>query len=135
MRTQTTIFTTDPPVLLFSGAIQDPQGDLGKHRISNPISKGEQSENLPPRLQNETKHRSTLESPFFFFFAKTWFRNTFLTKSVLKSSTCQDFHSKIGAKTDQETSQKENTELNPSETKNLSKWGSKITSKSSKNWF
>ena len=27
---QTDLFTTDPPVSLFSGAIQDPQGDLKK---------------------------------------------------------------------------------------------------------
>ena len=40
-RIQTGIFTMEPPVALFSGAIQDPQDDLEKHRIFKTVSKAE----------------------------------------------------------------------------------------------
>ena len=39
-RIQTQVFTTESPVLSFSGAIQDPQGDIGKHPIFMPVSGG-----------------------------------------------------------------------------------------------
>ena len=39
MRTKSKVFTTTPQVLLFSGAIQDPQGDLEKHSIFKPVLK------------------------------------------------------------------------------------------------
>ena len=40
-RPKNDLFTTEPPVSLFSGAIQDPQGDLEKHSIFKPVSKAE----------------------------------------------------------------------------------------------
>ena len=38
---QTDLFTTDPPIPLFSGAIQDPQDDLEQLSIFKPVSKAE----------------------------------------------------------------------------------------------
>ena len=39
VRIKSTIFTTDPPVAVFSGANQDPQDDFEKNWISKPVSK------------------------------------------------------------------------------------------------
>ena len=54
----------EPPVSLFSGAIQDPQGDLEKHSIFKPVSKAEkiqQTQKIDLRITKKT------------LFAKTWF--------------------------------------------------------------
>ena len=50
---QTAIFTTDPPIPLFSGAIQDPQSDLEKHSIFKPVSKAEKLRKLAPRASKK----------------------------------------------------------------------------------
>ena len=59
--TQSDLLNMDPPVSLFSGAIQDPQGDLEKHSISKPVSKAEKIRKPAPRASKKHK-RSTLES-------------------------------------------------------------------------
>ena len=61
-RTQTGIFTTDPVVPLFSGAIQGPQGNLKKHRIFKPVSKAEKLRKPAPRASKKHQ-KSTLELP------------------------------------------------------------------------
>ena len=61
-RIQTAIFTPEPPVTLFSGAIQDPQSDLGKHWIFKPVSKAEKLRKPAPRASKKHQ-KSTLESP------------------------------------------------------------------------
>ena len=50
---QTAIFTMDPPVPLFSGAIQDLQSDLDKHSIFKPASKAEKLRKLAPRASKK----------------------------------------------------------------------------------
>ena len=50
---QTGIFTTDPPITLFSGAIQDPQSDLENHSIFKPVSKAEKLRKLAPRASKK----------------------------------------------------------------------------------
>ena len=40
-RPKSILFTMDPVMPLFSGAIQGPQGDLEKHLIFKPVSKAE----------------------------------------------------------------------------------------------
>ena len=59
---QTTIFTMEPPVSLFSGAIQDPQDDLEKHSIFSPVSKAEKLRKPAPRASKKHQ-KSTLELP------------------------------------------------------------------------
>ena len=59
--TQTDLFTISPPVLLFSGANQDPQGDLEKHTIFKPVSKTEKVRKPAPRASKKHQN-STLES-------------------------------------------------------------------------
>ena len=61
-RTQSDVFTTDPPVSLFSGANQDPQGDLEKHSIFKPVSKTEKVRKTIPRA-SQKHQKSALESP------------------------------------------------------------------------
>ena len=59
--TQTEVFTPDPPVLLFSGAIQDPQGDLEKHCIFKPVSKAEKLRKPVSRASKKnTKNRPSI---------------------------------------------------------------------------
>ena len=60
--TQSNVFTPDPPVLLFSGAIQDPQCDLEKHSISKPVSKAEKIRKPAP-MTSKKHQKSALESP------------------------------------------------------------------------
>ena len=60
--TQSDVFSPDPPVALFSGAIQGPQRDLEKHRIFKPVSKAEKLRKPAPRA-SEKHQKSTLESP------------------------------------------------------------------------
>ena len=61
VRTQRRIFTMEPPVALFSGAIQDPQGDLENHSIFKLVSKAEKLRK--PATKASKKHqKSTLES-------------------------------------------------------------------------
>ena len=56
------IFTMDPVISLFYGAIQDPQGDLEKHSIFKPVSKAEKLRKPAPRASKKHQ-KSTLESP------------------------------------------------------------------------
>ena len=58
---QTDLFTPDPVVPLFCGAIQDPQRDLEKHWIFKPVSKEEKLRKPAPRASKKHK-KSTLES-------------------------------------------------------------------------
>ena len=51
--TQSNVFTTDPSVSLFSGAIQDPQNDLEKHSIFKPVSKAEKLRKAIPRASKK----------------------------------------------------------------------------------
>ena len=60
--TQTDLFTTDPCIPLFYGAIQDPQRDLEKHRIFKPVSKAEKLRKPAPRASKKHQ-KSSLESP------------------------------------------------------------------------
>ena len=60
--TQTEVFTMEPPVALFSGAIQDPQGDLEKHWIFKPVSNPEKLRKPAPRASKKHQN-STLELP------------------------------------------------------------------------
>ena len=60
--TQTNLFTPEPPVPLFSGANQDPQGDLEKHSIFKPVSKTEKVRKTTPRASKKHQ-KSALESP------------------------------------------------------------------------
>ena len=59
---QSIVFTTDPPVSLFSGAIQDPQYDFEEHSIFKPVSKAEKVRKTSPRASKKYP-KSTLESP------------------------------------------------------------------------
>ena len=63
---QTSIFITEPPVALFSGAIQDAQGDVEKHSIFKPVSKAEKLRKPSPRASKKHQ-KSTLESPISVF--------------------------------------------------------------------
>ena len=76
---QTAISTTDPPVALFSGPIQDLQGDLKKHSIFKPVSKAEKLRKPGPRA-SEKHQKSTLESPKRFL-RKRVFCNTLHAKT------------------------------------------------------
>ena len=53
VRIKSVLFTMDPPVALFSGAIQDPQSDLEKHSIFKPVSKAEKLRKLAPRASKK----------------------------------------------------------------------------------
>ena len=59
-RIQTNLFTMDPVMPLFSGAIQDPQADLEKHLIFKPVSKTEKIRKTIPRASKKHK-KSGLE--------------------------------------------------------------------------
>ena len=58
---QSIIFTPEPPVPLFSNAIQDPQDDLEKHAIFKPASKAEKLRKPAPRVSKKHQ-KSILES-------------------------------------------------------------------------
>ena len=60
--TQTAIFTTEPPILVFSGAIQDAQGDLEKQSIFKPVSKTDKIRKPAPRASKKHK-KTTFELP------------------------------------------------------------------------
>ena len=62
VRIKSVIFTPDPPVALFSGAIQDSQGELEKHSIFKPVSKAEKLRKPAPKASKKHQ-KSTLESP------------------------------------------------------------------------
>ena len=64
--TESNLFSPEPPVLLFSGAIQDPQGVLEKHSIFKPVSKPEKLRKPSPRASKKHE-KSTLESPINVF--------------------------------------------------------------------
>ena len=78
-RTQTGLFTTDPVMPLFSGAIQDPQGDLENHAIFKPVSKAEKLRKPAPRASKKHQ-KSTLESPI----------NVFCENVVLQYLPCEN---------------------------------------------
>ena len=52
----------DTVMPLFSGAIQDPQGDLEKYAIFRPVSKAAKIRNTTPKFFKKHQ-KSTLESP------------------------------------------------------------------------
>ena len=68
---QTRVFTTDPPVALISGAIQDPQNDLEKHSIFKLVSKAEKSAKPSPGHPQNTQNRPSNYQQTIF--VKTWF--------------------------------------------------------------
>ena len=87
-RTQTAIFTTEPPILLFSGAIQDAQDDLEKHSIFKPVSKTEKVRK--PALRASKKHKkTTFELPKNVFCENMVFAIPSTRKPCSKSSNCQ----------------------------------------------
>ena len=71
MRIQTGIFTTAPPVLLFSGSNQDPQGDFEKALECQACFQSRKLRKPIPRLQKNTKSRASNYQKTVF--AKTWF--------------------------------------------------------------
>ena len=79
---QTNLFTMEPPVLLFSGAIQDPQGDLEKHSIVKAASKAENLRKPTPRASKKnsknrpSNHQKTI-------FARTWFLQYLLYENLV----------------------------------------------------
>ena len=78
---QTGIFSPESPVLLFSGAIQDPQGDLEKHSIFKPVSKAEKLRKPAPRASKKHQKidpRITNKR----FLRKHGFCNTFNAKTL-----------------------------------------------------
>ena len=85
---QTGIFTTEPPVPLFSGAIQDPQGDLKKQSIFKPVSKAEKFRKSDPKASKKHQ-KSTLESPKNVFGGNLFFAIPSMRKPCFKSSNCQ----------------------------------------------
>ena len=92
-RIQNIISTTEPPVLLFSGAIQDPTGNLKKHSIFEPASKTAKIRKTTPKALE--KHRkSTLGSPKNGFSENIVFAIPSLRKRCFQSSNRQEFHLK-----------------------------------------
>ena len=63
---QTRLFTTDPCIPLFYGAIQDPQRNLEKHWFSKLVSKAEKLRKPAPRASKKHQ-KSTLELPIIDF--------------------------------------------------------------------
>ena len=80
IRIKTVIFTLDPVVPLFCGAIQDPQGDLKKHSIFKRVSNAEKVRKPAPKASKKQK-KSTFATPKKTF-AKTWLCNTFQTQTL-----------------------------------------------------
>ena len=85
---QTDLFTTDPPVSLFSSAIQDPQDDLKKHSIFKPVSEAEKSRKSDPKAPQKHQ-KSTLESPKNVFGGNLFFAIPSMRKPCFESSNCQ----------------------------------------------
>ena len=52
-RTQSNIFTTEPPITLFPGANRAPQDDLEKHQIFMPVSKAEKLRKPAPKASQK----------------------------------------------------------------------------------
>ena len=69
---------------LFSGAIQGPQVDLGKHSIFKPVYKAEKLRKLAPNASKKHK-KSTLESPINDFCENVFFANTSMRNPCFKS--------------------------------------------------
>jgi hypothetical protein len=71
VRIKSIIFIPDPPVALFSGAIQDPQSDLEKHQIFKIVSKTEKIRKTTPKAskKNVKTGPRIIEERFL---AKTW---------------------------------------------------------------
>ena len=53
---QTGLFTPEPPVALFSGAIEDPQSDLEKHLIFKPVSEAQKVRKTAPKASPTKTH-------------------------------------------------------------------------------
>ena len=87
-RTQTPLFTPEPPVALFPGAIQDPQDDLKKQSIFKPVSEAEKSRKSDPKAPKKHQ-KSTLESPINDFCENMIFAIPSMRKPCFKSSNCQ----------------------------------------------
>ena len=87
-RIQSIIFTPEPPVLLFSGAIQDAQGDLEKHSIFKPVSKAEKLRKPAPRASKKHQ-KSSLESPINDFCENMVFAIPSTRKPCFESSSGQ----------------------------------------------
>ena len=127
VRIESVIFTMDPPVSLFSGAIQDPQNDLEKHSIFKPVSKAEKIRKTIPKASKNTNNRPSNHQKTIF--AKTSFlqdlpyENLVLRAAAVKNSTRKSMQ-KVSWK-----QAKKNIEFSPSKPKKLSNWDPKITSK------
>ena len=121
---QTTIFTTEPPVTLFSGAIQDPQGDLEKHSIFKPVSKAEKLRKAAPRASK--RHRkSTLESLVNVFCGNMVFAIPSMRKPRFGSPKCPDFDQEIGVENGMEPNLETTPNFLPLVPEKLSEWGPK----------
>ena len=62
VRIKSAIFTPEPIMPLFSGAIHGPQGNLEKHSIFKPVSNAEKLRKPAPRASKKHQN-STLELP------------------------------------------------------------------------
>ena len=60
-RTQSDVFTTDPPIHVLSGAIQDPHGDLEKHSIFKRVSKAAKIRKSIPQVSSKKHQKSALQ--------------------------------------------------------------------------
>ena len=130
-RTQTEVFTPQPPVALFSGAIQDPQSDLEKHSIFNPPFQGRKSQKSPSQgVQKTPKSEPRITKKRFL--RKHGFCNTFLTKTLFSKLQLSIIPLKNRCKKRTGNEPQKNTEFDPSRPKNLSKWAPKIIPKSLK---
>ena len=78
MRIQTSIFTANPPVSLFSGATQDHQGDL---QFSSLIPRQQKSEPPSQDIKQTQKNDPVIITQLFL--RKHVFRNTIHTKILL----------------------------------------------------
>ena len=85
---QSNVFTTDPVMPLFSGAIQDPQDDLKKQSIFKPVSEAEESRKSDPKAPKKHQ-KSTPESPINVFGGNLVFAIPSMRKPCFKSSNCQ----------------------------------------------
>ena len=88
VRIKSVLFSPDPVMPLFSGAIQDPHADLEKHSIFKPVSKAEKLRKPAPRASKKHQ-KSTPESPMNVFCGNTVFAIPSMLKPGFKSSNCQ----------------------------------------------
>ena len=79
--TQADLFTTEPPVPLFSGAIQDPQVDFEKQSIFKPVSKAAKVANILSASDKNTKNDPRITQGRFS--RKHKFCTTFLKRPLL----------------------------------------------------